>query len=212
MCVVFDNAGLCMCRIAKSLERLVTTLTVDVDQPFQKQEKNLGFAVSCPEENATTQAFRSISPLGDGTFYVGKANTSAAGETCKDVFRRSTLCIPNNHGIIVFGKSFQWMMHTVFGGLGYHKGLAQNSVDWGSKASSLNIWPANYSRYLYYTDHETIIRCFPPEYPVYSNTIIIITIIFSTYFQWIIIIIKYTRWVSPWLSRMPSARHNRLME
>ncbi|XP_065198236.1 adhesion G protein-coupled receptor E5-like [Sycon ciliatum] len=65
-------------RIAKSLERLVTTLTVDVDQPFQKQEKNLGFAVSCPEENATTQAFRSISPLGDGTFYVGKANTSAA--------------------------------------------------------------------------------------------------------------------------------------
>ncbi|XP_065198410.1 hemicentin-1-like [Sycon ciliatum] len=64
-------------RIAKSMERLVTSLDVSTEEPFVSQKENIGFAVSCPKENATTQAFRSAGE--GGQFFVGETNGSAAG-------------------------------------------------------------------------------------------------------------------------------------
>ncbi|XP_065198186.1 uncharacterized protein LOC135829721 [Sycon ciliatum] len=65
-------------RIAKAMERLVTSLVVETDQPFQEQKENIGFAISCPKENATDQAFRSAGQTKDGRFYVGDVDVPAS--------------------------------------------------------------------------------------------------------------------------------------
>eukprot|EP00117_Sycon_ciliatum_P001280 scpid94870/ scgid5774/ len=61
-------------RLAKSMERLVSTVTVEVNEPFQEQQENIAFAVSCPVNSFSTQAFRSKSP---GGFFLGETNASA---------------------------------------------------------------------------------------------------------------------------------------
>ncbi|XP_065198240.1 adhesion G-protein coupled receptor G2-like [Sycon ciliatum] len=61
-------------RPAKSMERLVSTVTVEVNEPFQEQQENIAFAVSCPVNSFSTQAFRSKSP---GGFFLGETNASA---------------------------------------------------------------------------------------------------------------------------------------
>ncbi|XP_065197721.1 uncharacterized protein LOC135829246 [Sycon ciliatum] len=68
-------------RIAKAMERLVTSLVVETDQPFQEQKENIGFAISCPKENATDQAFRSAGQTKDGRFYVGDVDVPASAST-----------------------------------------------------------------------------------------------------------------------------------
>ena len=65
------------------MERLVTSLVVETDQPFQEQKENIGFAISCPKENATDQAFRSAGQTKDGSFYVGDVDIPASGMFCK---------------------------------------------------------------------------------------------------------------------------------
>ncbi|XP_065193055.1 fibrillin-2-like [Sycon ciliatum] len=63
--------------IARTMERLVTSLEVEEGQPLTSVNENIGFAISC-SGRVISQAFRAAAGTGDDAFSVGDVTTSAA--------------------------------------------------------------------------------------------------------------------------------------